>query len=154
MMFTGATNLSMDAKGRLAIPSRFRERLIEICAGRMVVTISLFDKCLCLYPFPSWQRIGKEIEALPADPGNRAIQQLLFGYAEELESDNHGRILINASLRDYAHLCNDRKLKILGQNHRFEIWDDTLWNEEQSALLIKAREKLSAPNTSHPLVSI
>lgn len=153
-MFTGATSLSIDAKGRLAVPSRFRERLMELCGGRMVVTISLFNECLSLYPAPHWQQLGDEIGALPADPGNRAIQQLLFGYAEDVELDSNGRILLGASLREFAHLSNERKLKMLGQGHRFEIWDEARWNEEQSDLLGKARDNLSTADALRSLVSL
>ncbi len=144
----------MDAKGRLAVPSRFRERLIELCAGRMVVTISLFNECLSLYPAPSWQRLGEEIAALPADPGNRSIQQLLFGYAEDVDLDSNGRISLGATLREFAHLSKERKLRFFGQGHRFEIWDEGRWTEEQAGLLARARENLATSDGIRTLSSL
>lgn len=108
----------------------------------MVVTVSLYDDCLCLYTAPHWQKLGDEILALPGEPGNRAIQQLLFGYAEEVELDGNGRIGLNAALREFAHLSNERKLKMFGQGHRFEIWDEARWTEAQTSMLGKARDQL------------
>ena len=64
-MFRGECSLSLDAKGRLAIPSRYRERLMELCGGKLIVTISLLERCLVVYPYPRWQRIEDELKDLP-----------------------------------------------------------------------------------------
>ena len=94
-MFRGDVSLSLDTKGRLAVPSRFRDRLSESCNSKLVVTISLMDRCLVLYPFPEWQRIENEIQSLPSlDPQVRAISHLLIGHATECDLDSHGRILL------------------------------------------------------------
>ncbi len=124
----------MDSKGRLAVPTRYRDRLSEVCGGKLVVTISLMDKCLTVYPFPDWQRIEEEIRALPAlDPQVRAISHLLIGHATECDLDGHGRILLPQSLRDFASL--DKRVHMVGQVRKFELWNEDAWNARRDDLL-------------------
>jgi len=124
----------MDSKGRLAVPTRYRDRLSEVCGGKLVVTISLMDKCLTVYPFPDWQRIEEEIRALPAlDPQVRAISHLLIGHATECDLDGHGRILLPQSLRDFASL--DKRVHMVGQVRKFELWNEDAWNARREELL-------------------
>ena len=133
-MFRGECSLSMDSKGRLAVPTRYRDRLSEACGGKLVVTISLMDKCLTVYPFPDWQRIEEEIRALPAlDPQVRAISHLLIGHATECDLDGHGRILLPQSLRDFASL--DKRVHMVGQVRKFELWNEDAWNARRDDLL-------------------
>ena len=133
-MFRGECSLSMDSKGRLAVPTRYRDRLSEVCGGKLVVTISLMDKCLTVYPFPDWQRIEEEIRALPAlDPQVRAISHLLIGHATECDLDGHGRILLPQSLRDFASL--DKRVHMVGQVRKFELWNEDAWNARRDDLL-------------------
>ncbi len=124
----------MDSKGRLAVPTRYRERLAETCGGKLVATISLMDRCLSVYPFPDWQRIEDEIKALPAlDPQVRAISHLLIGHATECDLDGHGRILLPQSLRDFAAL--DRRVHMVGQVRKFELWNEDAWSARREDLL-------------------
>jgi len=124
----------MDSKGRLAVPTRYRDRLAEACGGKLVVTISLMDKCLTVYPFPDWQRIEEEIRALPAlDPQVRAISHLLIGHATECDLDGHGRILLPQSLRDFASL--DKRVHMVGQVRKFELWNEEAWSARRDDLL-------------------
>jgi len=133
-VFRGECSLSMDSKGRLAIPTRYRDRLTESCAGKLVATISLMDRCLSVHPFPDWQRIEDEIKALPAlDPEVRAISHLLIGHATECDLDGHGRILLPQSLRDFASL--DKRVHMVGQVRKFELWNEDAWNERRENLL-------------------
>ena len=133
-MFRGDISLNLDSKGRLAVPSRYRERLSESCNCRLVVTISLMDRCLVLYPLPEWQRIESEIQALPSlDPQARAISHLLIGHASECDMDGHGRILLPQSLRDFASL--DKRVSLIGQVHKLEIWDASAWQSRREELL-------------------
>ncbi len=133
-MFRGDVSLNLDSKGRLAVPSRYRERLNETCNSRLVVTISLMDRCLVLYPFPEWQRIENEIQSLPSlDPQVRAISHLLIGHATECEMDNHGRLLLPPSLREFASL--DKRVCLIGQVHKLEIWNETAWQSRREELL-------------------
>lgn len=133
-MFRGEFSLSMDSKGRLAVPTRYRERLAETCGGKLVATISLMDRCLSVYPFPDWKRIEDEIKALPAlDPQVRAISHLLIGHATECDLDGHGRILLPQSLRDFAAL--DRRVHMVGQVRKFELWNEDAWSARREDLL-------------------
>ena len=133
-MFRGEYSLSLDAKGRLAIPSRYRERLLEDCGGKLVVTISLLERCLVVYPFPRWQRIEDELKDLPAlDQQAQAITHLLIGHAVDCDMDANGRVLLSQALRSFAGL--DKRIMMVGQVDKFEIWDDGLWSRRRDELL-------------------
>ena len=124
----------MDTKGRLAVPTRYRERLLESCGGKLIATIGLMDRCLAVYPFPDWQRIEDEIKTLPAlDAQVRAISHLLIGHATECDLDGHGRMLLPQSLRDYASL--DKRVRMVGQVRRFELWNEDAWSARREELL-------------------
>ncbi len=87
-----------------------------------------------LYPFPEWQRIETEIQALPSlDPQVRAISHLLIGHATECEMDSHGRILLPQSLREFAAL--QKRVCLIGQVHKLEIWDEAAWQSRREELL-------------------
>jgi MraZ protein len=118
----------------LAVPTRYRERLVEGCGGKLVVTISLMDRCLTVYPFPDWQRVEDEIKALPAlDSQVHAISHLLIGHATECDLDGHGRMLLPQSLRDFASL--DKRVHMVGQVRRFELWNEDAWSTRRDELL-------------------
>ncbi len=127
LKFRGVSNLSLDAKGRIVLPARYRERLIEICNGQLVVTIDTDQPCLLIYPLNEWERIEEKIEALPSfNPTTRRIQRLLIGHATDVEIDSNGRTLLSNPLRDYAQL--GRKVVLIGQGQKFELWDAALWD--------------------------
>jgi len=131
MNFRGINNVTLDAKGRMAMPSRYRERLLEICGGRLVVTIDR-DHCLLVYPLPEWEVIEARLIALPSlNKQARLLQRLYIGHATELEMDAQGRILLPPMLREYASL--GKKSVLIGQGKKFEVWDETTWNESQEA---------------------
>ena len=144
-MFRGEFSLSLDAKGRLAVPSRYRERLSEVCGGKLVVTISLLERCLAVYPFPAWQGIEDELKNLPAlDAKAQAISHLLIGHATECDLDSHGRMLIPQSLRDFADL--DKQIKMVGQVRKFELWAEPAWAARREELLGQVGELLDQPS--------
>lgn len=129
MNFRGINNLTLDAKGRMAMPSRYRERLLEICGGRIVVTVDR-DHCLLVYPLPEWERIEDQLVNLPSlNKQARLLQRLLIGYATECEIDTQGRILLPPMLREFAGL--NKKAVLIGQGKKFEIWDEDAWVESQ-----------------------
>lgn len=150
VLFRGVTNLSLDAKGRVAIPARYRDRLTEAADGRLVVTVDR-DGCLLLYPFPEWERIEQALMARPnMDKQVRRLQRLLLGHATECELDSQGRILLPTPLREFARL--DKKAVLVGQGNKFELWDEDTWigqrdawlrEEEESGELSAALESLS-----------
>jgi len=121
-VFLGVNTLNLDAKGRMAIPARYRDALAECCASRVVVTINPREHCLWLYPEAEWNEIARTVARLPTlNRGNQVLQRLLLGHASELEMDAQGRILLSSELREYAHL--EKKATLIGQGHKFEIWD-------------------------------
>ena len=134
MMFRGINPINMDAKGRVSIPSRYREPLSVHCAGHLVVTIDTESRCLLLYPIHEWEEIQKKIEALPSfDRNARRIQRLLIGHATDVEMDANGRLLLSAPLREYAQL--EKKIILLGQGKKFEIWSEQLWSQTRDEYL-------------------
>lgn len=136
-MFRGVQHISMDAKGRLAMPARQREPLLEISQGRVVITIDTQATCLVVYPLPEWERFEREVQALPAmKPAIRRFQRLTLGYASDLELDGNGRLLLPQSLREYAQL--DKKLVVVGQGNKLELWSEELWLAERDKALLES----------------
>jgi MraZ protein len=132
-MFRGASKLTLDTKGRMVMPTRHRERLQERCDGKLVVTVDK-DQCLQIYPLPDWEEVERKLMRLPSfDVQARQLQRLMVGHATDLELDGHGRILLPQNLRDFAFLVHDAML--IGQGARFELWDETRWNERREAWL-------------------
>jgi MraZ protein len=130
-VFRGVNHLNLDAKGRLAVPSRYRERLAEACAGRLILTVDR-DGCLLLYPQGEWERIEQNLMSRPnIDPNVRRLQRLLLGHATECEIDAQGRILLPTSLREFAAL--DKRAVLVGQGNKFEIWDEEAWVRQREA---------------------
>jgi MraZ protein len=125
-MFRGASKVTLDAKGRLAIPSRYRERLISRAEGRLVATVDR-DRCLLIYPLPDWEEIERRLDRMPNLKYQvRELQRLILGNATDLEMDGHGRVLISRELRDFAGL--DKQAMFVGQGKKFELWDEERWN--------------------------
>ena len=144
-MFRGVQHINMDAKGRLAMPARQREPLLSQCDGNIVITIDTQSKCLVVYPLPEWERIEKDIQDLPAlDPTVKRFQRLVLGYATDIELDANGRLLLPQSQRDYAQL--EKKLVLVGQGKKLEIWSEALWLAEQEQALAD-----SGPDAELPL---
>ena len=142
--FRGVSNLSLDAKGRIVLPARYRERLVEICASQLVVTIDTDQPCLLIYPLPEWEEIEAKIEALPSfNPTTRRIQRLLIGHATEVEVDGNGRMLLSNPLREYAQL--GKKVVLIGQGKKFELWDEEVWGQRiQTWLADDAEDEMPA----------
>src|SRR5690349_21630757 len=93
-MYRGATKVTLDAKGRVVVPTRYRQALAERAQGRLVVTVDL-DQCLLLYPLPDWEQIEAKLMRLPSlHEQSRRLQRLMVGHATDLELDGHGRLLL------------------------------------------------------------
>lgn len=129
-MFQGSSALTLDAKGRMSIPTRYRDALVSEDEGRLTLTRHP-DGCLLLYPRSVWEVKRKQIAAMPMSA--RAFQRLLLGNAHDVEMDSAGRILITAELREAATL--DREAMLLGLGGHFEIWNPSeLKQKEQEEL--------------------
>jgi len=144
-VFRGVQHINMDAKGRLAMPARQREPLRALCDGQIVVTIDTQVKCLVIYPLPDWERIEKQIQSLPAlKPAVKRFQRLVLGYATDVEMDGNGRCLLPQPLRDYAQL--DKKLVLVGQGNKLELWAEELWLAECEQALLESGPEAELPD--------
>ena len=131
-MFRGISSATLDAKGRMAMPARFRERLIALAEGKLVVTVDMREKCLLLYPLPEWETVQGKLNALPnMRPDTRWLQRILIGHATDLELDGNGRILLPAPLRDHCGLS--KALVLVGQGNKVEIWAQDTWKARVDA---------------------
>ena len=143
-MFRGVQHINLDAKGRMAVPSRQRELLSVMSEGHIVLTVDTQAPCLALYALPEWERIEADVQALPAlKPAIKRFQRLVLGYASDLQLDGSGRILIPPALRDYAKL--EKRAVLVGQGNKLELWSEELWQQEcVAALAADSVEELPA----------
>lgn len=123
-MFQGETAISIDDKGRLAIPVAFRDLVVDACGNRMVLTYNPYEAgCLWLYPEAVWQTVRDQVNALPnAKKVHRNLQLKLVGAATVLEPDNNARILLPASHRHAAGL--EKRAVLLGMGTKLELWSE------------------------------
>lgn len=125
-MFRGINAITIDSKGRFAVPTRYREAL----GAQVVLTIDTEETCVLLYPATQWQIIEDKLQGLPSfNAYARRIQRLLIGHATDVEIDSSGRVLLPQLLREYAHV--DKKMVMIGQGNKFEIWDEQLWQQRR-----------------------
>lgn len=133
-MFRGIHQVSVDVKGRMSLPARLRDDLAQYEDEGVVVTIDPVSRCLLLYPLSEWELIQQKLDKLPTfQPQARRLQRLLVGHATDLEVDKAGRILLPAPLREFARL--DKKLTILGQGKKLEIWSQEEWEAQREDYL-------------------
>jgi MraZ protein len=131
-MFQGAAALNLDAKGRMAVPARHRDALLTAGEGRLVITAHP-HRCLLLYPNLAWAPIrDRLVEASSMQKESAMARRLLLGFAEDVELDSAGRLLISPSLRQYAGL--EKEIWLVGQGHNFEIWSASGWTAQQDAI--------------------
>lgn len=143
--FRGVSQLNLDAKGRIVIPTRYRSILSESCQGQVVITVDS-DPCLLLYPLPEWEKIQQTLTSLPnLDAQTRQLQRLLLGYATDCEMDGHGRILLPPALRGAARL--EKRIYLVGQGNKFELWDEQTWDKVSE----HAKKSLARDNHEQPL---
>ena len=142
-MFRGVQHINLDAKGRLSVPARQRESLLDISAGSVVVTIDTQSSCLVMYPLREWERVERDVQDLPTlNPAVRRFQRLVLGYASDLDLDSNGRILLPGALREYANL--EKRVVLVGQGNKLELWSESLWEAECEAALAADSRDLPA----------
>lgn len=127
-MFRGINSVNLDAKGRIAMPKRYQERLRAEHEGHLILTIDTESTCLLLYPLGEWEMIERKLVELPSfDPRTRRIQRLLIGHATDCDLDSQGRILVPPLLREYATLT--KPVMLIGQGKKFELWSEESWQK-------------------------
>lgn len=136
-MFRGVSSINLDAKGRLAIPTRYRAELQESCERQMVVTVAVDDRCigekgcLWLYPVPEWEKLELTISKLPTlNKMAGKLKRFLIGNASECELDGQGRLLLPEKLRQFAGM--EKRIVLVGQLNKFEIWNESAWEDKEN----------------------
>jgi|TARA_B110000438_G_scaffold8544_1_gene8398 MraZ protein len=143
-VFRGINTINLDAKGRMAMPARYREQLINLCSGHLVVTIDTNHRCLLLYPLAEWEQIERKIESLSSfNPAEQRVKRLLIGHANDLELDSSGRILLPQELRHHAEL--EKHVCLIGQGKKLEIWSQDSWNEQRDTWLTESTTEGELP---------
>jgi MraZ protein len=133
IVFQGASNLALDAKGRLGVPTRHREVLQLLCEGRLTITKHP-DGCLMLFPRPTWEAFRDKVAALPMSAAG--WKRVFLGNAMDVEIDSASRVLISPELRESAGL--DKDVVLLGMGSHFELWD-------KKARLAEEAETMAGP---------
>ena len=132
-MFRGLNKISLDTKGRISIPTKYRSELAKSGSDKLICTIDI-DQCLLLYPKKIWLKIEKTIMELPSlDKSSRMLQRLMVGHASELVMDSSSRILVPIELREFSGI--KKSTMFIGQGQRFEIWNYRSWTESRDSWL-------------------
>lgn len=146
-MFQGETAITVDAKGRLAIPTTYREVVANACGNHLVVTYNPWELgCLWIYPQDVWEGVRDQVNALPmARAAHRNLQRKLVGAAAPVEPDGAGRILLPASQRSATGI--DKKAYLLGMDNKFELWSE-------QAHLARIHETISEDEISEAMADL
>ncbi|MHB8666608.1 MAG: division/cell wall cluster transcriptional repressor MraZ [Burkholderiales bacterium] len=132
-MFQGAAALSLDAKGRLTVPSRHRDALTQASPTPRLVLTAHPDGCLLLYPASAWEPIRARVMGFPALDARFSVwKRLLVGFAEEVEIDAAWRVLISPELRKFGSL--EKSVMLVGQGSHFEVWNQDTWEKQLQQL--------------------
>lgn len=141
--------MNLDAKGRMALPTRYRADLMERCQGRVVLTVH-DDSCLLLYPQPEWDEIERKLVRLPnQNKRTRTLQRMLLGHATEFEMDKNGRILIPPRLREFAQL--EKRVVLAGLGNKFEIWNEEAWEKSCGDWVLNEDDEGDMPDSLESL---
>jgi MraZ protein len=141
-MFRGAAKVTLDAKGRMVLPTRAREALARLGDQKLVATADR-DQCVLIYPLNEWQVLQDQLLNLSnLNAEARWLQRLMVGYATDLDLDGHDRVLIPGELREFGSLQRDAML--IGQGNHFELWNESIWKQSTLAA-IKPEMRSTAP---------
>lgn len=125
--FRGVNGLTLDAKGRLAIPATYRQALTEHCDGKLVVTLNR-ESSLLLYPLPEWEDVARRILRLHESEFASSLRAVMVANATDCRLDAHGRVLLPAILRELVSITKD--VRLIGMGNRLELWDAATWDEK------------------------
>jgi MraZ protein len=141
-MFRGSFEHSVDAKGRVSVPAKFRDIIADRYDGRLVMALD-FDRCLAVYPLEEWEKLEEKIKSLPMMQKEvKDFMRFFFSSATECDLDNQGRILIPPALRERANI--NKSVMLVGIINKIEVWDTTAWQERHSQNGEKISEALAA----------
>jgi MraZ protein len=134
MLFRGGPVLTLDGKGRITVPARWRELLMANVDGKLVVAKNP-DGCLSLYPLPVWESFQTELLALSQE--NEAWRRIFIGSASDVEIDSASRVLLPPELRKWAGL--EDQVKFMGVGPYFELWDMARYDEREAQAIAQGR---------------
>ncbi len=151
-VFRGVQHINMDAKGRMAMPTKHRDAFNLTDNGQLIATIDINSRCILIYPLSTWEEIEKKFLNVPGlSKSARRVQRLIIGNATDLEMDGNGRILLSPSLRKYAGL--EKKVVLVGMNNKLELWDEEAYlAEEEQAIEDANNGNLDLPEDLQHLV--
>jgi MraZ protein len=126
-VFRGANSINLDSKGRIAIPAKYRDSIVDVTQSHMVVTCDPYEKCLLVFPLTHWCEVEKKLIGLStSNEANRIIKHIMLGNATEVDMDASGRLLIPAILRERIGL--EKAVRLNGEVNKFKLWDEAEWN--------------------------
>lgn len=134
MVFRGGPVLTLDGKGRITVPARWRDMLVATVQGQLVV-VKNPDRCLSLYPLPVWEQFESNVLSLPVE--DEAWRRIFVGSATEVEIDSASRVLIPPELRSWAGL--EREVKFMGVGPNFELWDMARYEAREAEVIARGR---------------
>lgn len=142
-MFGGVSHLNLDPKNRIAIPAKYREELLAKFGNKITITLES-PKYLLIYPENNWNVVREKIQNLPTSshPLVKSYQRLVLGYADTVEMDKSGRVLLPSSLKQLVNLEKD--IVLVGLGNRFELWDKKAWEAETEAALTASKDDLAS----------
>lgn len=141
-MFRGSFEHTVDSKGRVSVPSKFRDIIADRYDGRLVLALD-FDRCLAVYPLEEWEKLEEKIRTLPMMQKEvKEFMRFFFSSASECELDKQGRILIPPALRERAAI--NKAVLLVGIINKIEIWDSAVWEARNSQNIDKIGETLSS----------
>lgn len=139
-LFRGVSNVTLDQRGRFALPTRHRKAIQERSAGNLIVTVDVGNPCVLIYPQPDYETRERQLIAMDnTEVPVRDAQRRLIGFATEVELDGAGRVLVPSELRDFADM--DRKAVLLGLIDKLELWGEPLWQKVKKDMRKKKPKK-------------
>ena len=146
-MFQGETSITLDDKGRLALPTAYRDLVAKACGNRLVFTYNPFESgCLWLFPHAEWEKVRDQVNALSSVKRvHRDLQLKLVGAAAQVEPDGNARVLVPASQRNAAGI--DKRAILLGMDRKFELWSE-------QAHLNKIRQTIGEDELSNEMLDL
>lgn len=127
-MFRGANSINLDSKGRIAIPAKYRDSIVESAESHMIVTFDPYDNCLLIFTLKHWESTEADLQALSnSKPLHRRLKRIMLAHATEVDMDQNGRLLLPSVLRERSNL--NKEVMLIGQGKTFQLWDETEWNK-------------------------
>ncbi len=153
MFFSGSSYLNVNAGGRIAIPTKYRDEIVsDDHKGEMVLTAHHANKCLVLYPKAKYDDVKQQIKSMKNKAQANMLKQFIIGHAEDTVMDGQGRIMIPAPLRKRAGI--EKEVVLVGQDEIFQIWDERTWDEHCDALREEMKEQESLGNQDEEMAQI